>query len=303
MEKTQKLDKVAKALEALQAIGEKIEKGHTSGSTVTTKVESFVGESGATQLYHTPSNSEPSSWAGSSKQGVSQEDNIDANGTDYNGGGSVRKSVLDLVAKGKISSEEAEKLLKAFDKVEAKKDEPDGDEGYEEDDKKKKEKPEFAKGKKVAKSFEEDVKASDEFVSIDGALDKFVEGVSKSLASLEETVATVVAKVDALATFQNSFSKSLATSVSSLAEAQLATFGRVEQVEQAPARGPKSIQSSQVIEKSIQPRNYTKTQVADGLFELVKKGEATDLDVSKFEMSGQITKSLEAKVFAHLEGK
>lgn len=73
-----------KALSALQDIA----KGHSSGSTATTKVESMVSESGATQLFHTASNSDPGGWAGSSWRGEGWEDMIEANGTDL---GAVRK--------------------------------------------------------------------------------------------------------------------------------------------------------------------------------------------------------------------
>ena len=288
---------VMKALEALRDFGEKVEKGHASGNTPTTKVESYTSESGATQLFHTPSNSEPSSWAGSMKQSVSMEDHIDANGTDVSVG-AVRKSIVDMLAKGQITADQAVSLLKALDKPG--KGEPDGDEGYEDgddDEKEPKGKPEFAKGKgkKVAKSFEEDVAASDEIVEVGPALEALVGILTKSFASLEQAIVAQGAK-------QDKFSKSLATATANLAEAVLTTSGRVDAVEASPARGPKSAREDAVIAKSV-PANHTRDEIAEALFQLRTKNQCTDQDVLVFDSTGRIEKSLQAKVIAHLEGK
>ena len=56
---------VSKALESLQELA----KGHKSGATATTRVESMSGVGGSTQVYHTPSNSDPGGWAGSTDRG------------------------------------------------------------------------------------------------------------------------------------------------------------------------------------------------------------------------------------------
>jgi hypothetical protein len=49
------------------------------------------------QLYHTPSDSNPGTWAGSGQEDQNEhEDGIDENGTDYNG---VKKSLANKVAK------------------------------------------------------------------------------------------------------------------------------------------------------------------------------------------------------------
>lgn len=89
-----------KALSALQDIA----KGHSSGSTATTKVESMVSESGSTQLFHTASNSDPGGWAGSSWRGEGWEDMIEANGTDLGAvrrlGKSIARGIMTKLNKG-----------------------------------------------------------------------------------------------------------------------------------------------------------------------------------------------------------
>jgi hypothetical protein len=50
-----------------------------------------------TQLFNTPSSSQPGTWAGSAEQDVAEDDKISDNGTDYQ---AVKKSLADKVAKG-----------------------------------------------------------------------------------------------------------------------------------------------------------------------------------------------------------
>lgn len=86
-----------KALQSLQDLA----KGHNSRGTATTEVVGMAAESGATQVFHTPSNSSPASWAGTSASSEDWSDSIGPDGTDYKvAGAKMRKSVLSKIAKG-----------------------------------------------------------------------------------------------------------------------------------------------------------------------------------------------------------
>lgn len=86
-----------KALQTLQDLA----KGHNSRGTATTEVVGMVGESGATQVFHTPNNSDPRSWAGSTGSDEDWSDSIGPDGTDYKAAGAkMRKSVMAKIAKG-----------------------------------------------------------------------------------------------------------------------------------------------------------------------------------------------------------
>lgn len=86
-----------KALQTLQDLA----KGHNSRGTATTEVVGMVSESGATQVFHTPNNSDPRSWAGSTGADEDWSDSIGPDGTDYKAAGAkMRKSVMAKIAKG-----------------------------------------------------------------------------------------------------------------------------------------------------------------------------------------------------------
>ena len=86
-----------KALQTLQDLA----KGHNSRGTATTEVAGMVSESGATQVFHTPNNSDPRSWAGSTGSEEDWSDSIGPDGTDYKAAGAkMRKSVMSKIAKG-----------------------------------------------------------------------------------------------------------------------------------------------------------------------------------------------------------
>ena len=96
---------VKKALGALQDVT----KGHSSRGTATTQVESMqqggVGagsDAGSTQVFHTPANSDPNGWAGSTAKDCGENgahDAIAENGTDYDGG-AMYKSIKEEISKG-----------------------------------------------------------------------------------------------------------------------------------------------------------------------------------------------------------
>jgi hypothetical protein len=306
--KTATKEKIAKALEKLAEVGDQaLAKGHTSGPTVTTKVETFTDGKASPQLHHTSGNSDPGSWAGSKSEGVSQDDNVSSNGTDYNGG--VKKSIMDLVSKGALSVEDGLNMLKAFEDMKGKgKGEPDGDEGDDDEEKDEKpSKPAFAKakGKKVAKSFEDSLADNSDVIDASDVLSTGFSNLVKSLAALEERLESLEGILSEQADKQGSFNKSLGSAVTNLANALVATSERVEAVESAPARGPKSVQQTGSIQKSLEGDAfpYSKAQVGEALLGMLQKGLVSASDCIKFDTHGKLPAELAQKVRAHIEGK
>lgn len=331
---------IVKALSTLQDLA----KGHSSGGTSTTKVESMVGESGASQVFHTPSNSDPGGWAGSSWRGEGWEDSIEANGTDLNGvkalGKSIAESIMaklskgmplsaretNFVAKGglnlalskalppdspvgKAKDAKADKVKAAAGKAD--KDDEDEDKGHEdeEDDKflvRNMVKKDSLKGDKadVEKSLM-DHAAENPAVQQGFEVAEFLAGwatvMHKSLESMEErVVARILSSVNATAAEASNVSKSMAGALASLGEVLTAQQQRIDQVESAPARAPKSLQKSGVAPSPLDGvasvENMSKSQVTERLLDLVKKSEASAQDVLKFDSSGILSPELARKI-------
>lgn len=321
---------LAKALSALQDIA----KGHSSRGTATTAVESMVGESGSTQLFHTASNSDPGGWAGSSWRGEGWEDMIEANGTDLGAvrklGKSIAQEIMGKINKGAaLSSREAnfvakggmnflqddkkdDKAEKAFppkkdDDKDVEKAHPDAAE-----DKKQIEgmvKPGALKGGEDTKKSLLDHAAENPAVAQGFEVAEFLAGwaqvMHKSLQSMEarvtDRVLSAIAKSDADA---GAVQKSMAGALASLGEVLAAQAQRLDQIEAAPARGAKSqttVQKSGVV---LSPADgggnplegMSKSMVAERLIDLVKKSEATPQDVLKYDSSGYLSPELARKV-------
>lgn len=316
MSKINKND-LSKALDELKSLASKdvVSKGHNSRGTVTTEVPGVAGVSGATQVYHTPANSNPRGWAGSTEQDVPEDGNTDSiseNGTDYEAQAKMMKSIAVKLAKGLPLTKFEKSVLKAMD---------------EEDDKKDKKKDEVAKGKNPfeKKDEEEDEKEDkkvekslmdfaneDEEVSkgfdVSNFLASFAGVVAKSQNASESRIKSDILSALAEADAGNAeFQKSLAEAVVNVGEAIQAITQRLDQIESGPARGAKSVTGAQVINKGGFDGGetpLTKSQVSDALADMVMKGQLQAHDVFNFEANGgQISPELEAKVRRHINGR
>lgn len=312
-EKVVPQEAISKALESLQNLA----KGHTSGQTANTKVESMrdagagAGSSaGATQVFHTPSNSDPGSWAGSVARDVPEDgatDAIDANGTDYNGGAQMVKSILQKLAKGQTLTAEEYALIKGkFGKDE----DEDEDEG-------KVEKAQYSKDDgdddEAKKSLSDHAQAHEEVrkgLEMSSFLGGWVDTQSEALRSTESRMVSSINKsLRDLGERSEAFNAELAKSVAALAEVMSLQAQRIEQLESTPARGPKSMQGVQPVEKSFngQPggdgEQLTKSQVLDTLVDMVEKGNISATEVVRFESTKQLTPELEQRVLAHRNGR
>jgi len=329
MEKKIEQGDLAKAITALQELA----KGHSSRGTATTAVETMVGESGSTQLFHTDSNSDPGSWAGSSWRGEGWEDMIEANGTDLRAvrklGKSIATGIMAKLAKGEALTarelgfvnkgglnflkDDDKKADKADKALPPKKDDDDVEKAAAHDDEEEDKKlirdmvkPEAVKKSEVQKSLLDysrenaDVNAGFE---VSEFLSGFVQVMNKSLQSMEaritDRIISAIAKSDADA---GEVSKSMAGALASLGEVLAAHTQRIDQLEAAPARAPKSalIKSgavpSPVDGGGSEFDSLTKSQVTERLLDLVKKSEATPHDVIKYDSTGFLSPELMRKV-------
>lgn len=320
---------VSKALESLLDLA----KGHSSRGTATTAVESMrdagagAGGSGGPQVFHTPSNSDPKGWAGSTPMPEAEDgahDDIDENGTDYRGvSHGLRKSIMAKLAKGQALTEAEMYVLKS---ILAKSDDRDADDmdkgsygpspadagkadvpvkkGKDSDDDDEDDKP-FGKSLVEHASENEDVSKGLEMshflagwarvqdMSLQSAEARIVDKVTKSLARIAQE--------------DGAFQVELAKSVGALAEVMALQGQRLEQLESTPARGPKSAQTPhpQVVEKSFghggapQAEQLQKSQVLDTMLDMVHKSLLPAQEVVKFESTGELREELYQAVLAH----
>lgn len=264
-----------KALQTLQDLA----KGHNSRGTATTEVVGMVGESGATQVFHTPNNSDPRSWAGSTGSDEDWSDSIGPDGTDYKAAGAkMRKSVMAKIAKGmpltkgeknfvakggleKFKDMKDKDMDKAMDKDEdeAKKaygsDDKDMEKAQDEDDEHEDEaedkkmirnmvKPGAMKKKDMSKSFVDHATENEAVrggFEVSEFLAGFAQVMHKSLASMESRITDrVITALAHSAADQGEVSKSMAEALANLGEVLAAQAQRLDQVESGPARGSKS---------------------------------------------------------------
>lgn len=294
VDKETALENLDKALDALTDLT----KGHKSRGTATTKVEAMSGEGGSTQVHHTAKNSDPNGWAGSKASDVPENgasDAIDANGTDYNGRAKMRKSILAKLSKGQsLTAEEYDFVAKGSmvedldDKEDAKKAADCDDDAKEDKDEKKNP---FAKSLEEHAADNEDVQKG---LEVSEFLSGFAEVISKSLASAEARIVDkVVAAIANASDNSETFNKSLAGAVASLAEVTTLQAQRIEQVESTPARAPKSTGVA-ALEKSFDGdtgtgEDLSKSQVGEALFEMVQKGLIAPSEAIKFDTTNELS--------------
>lgn len=316
-----------KALQTLQDLA----KGHGDRGTATTEVPGMVGESGATQVYHTPNNSDPKGgWAGSSWEDQDWSDSIGPDGTDYKSAGvAMRKSVAMKIAKGQDLTKGEENFVKkggmslfakkAMDKHEEdakkgmygskdkdaamkamSKDEDHEDEAEDKEMLREMVKPSAMKKKDMSKSFS-DHAAENPAVKGGFEVSEFLAGFAqvmhKSLLSMESRITDrVLTGLAMTSADQGEVSKSMAEALANLGEVLAAQAQRIEQVEAGAARAPKSTLSKSVSTGEADSESLTKSQVTGILVDLVQKGQATAQDVLKYDATGEISPDLRNKV-------
>lgn len=291
-------DKIAKALANLESMNK--------SETVTTKVVPMTGQSGPTQVFHTPSNSNPSTWAGSSESDVPGNgpgvDKIaSGNGTDLR----MMKSILAKLAKGMDLSEDEKKVVaKAMEHDDEEQDKKlisqmvPGAKKDKDDDKKdvKKSLVEIAQeSPAVREGFEMSTFLRDQNV----ALSKSLEGIENRLSR------QITEGLEKLRAEYTEVSKSLTGYVGDIGTVVGATKRQVAELETTAARGPKSAAAQNAaMNKSLgggSGETLSKSMVSSALFDLMVKGQGvSSVECIKFDSTGELTRDLEAKVRAHL---
>ena len=305
---------VAKAISALRELS----KGHSSGPTNATKVETMVGESGSTQIFHTASNSDPKSWAGSTWTAEQWDDFISSNGTDLESVRKMAKSIVDKLAKGqaltanelgfvtkgglnflKKDDEDKEKAEKAFPP----KKEEEVEKGHSDEAEDKKLVKEMVKPGAMNKSFG-DLASEEPAVRQGFEVSEFLAGfgavMGKSLAAMEARLMNAIASE---ARESTDMSKSLAEALANLGDVLSAHAQRLEQIEVAPARAPKSLtKGGDVAPRAEGGESLTKSQVEELMVDMVQKGLIDKRDVLKFNHTGEMTPETAAKVTKYRRG-
>lgn len=305
-------DDLEKALGALQSLAK------AQGSTATTRVEAMVGESGSTQLFHTASNSDPGSWAGSTWRGDTWEDMIEEDGTNLGALKKFAESVMDKISKGtSLNASEVEFVSKGGLNFLNKK-EDDKDDKKEDDKVSKAGHPDEKEDKQLLKemvkpgALKSDVNKSfmdhaaenpavQPGFEVSEFLAGFAEVMHKSLQSMEARITDrVLTAIASNAEEQGTVQKSMAEAVASLGEVLTLHAQRLEQVESAPARGPKT---EMTVNKSIAGggdvhgiESLSKSQISERLLDLVEKSQASPSDVLKFDATGTLSPELARKV-------
>lgn len=296
-EKKVDTDQLSKALDALKDIAK-------GGNTISYEVPGMTGVSGSPQIFHTASNSEQRTWAGTTQTDVpgngTAQVSVTENGTDY--AGSVVKSVLTLLKAGKISEEAAQILLEKALPFEKKDKDKDDDKDDDKDVKK------SASDKEDEDDVAKSVAASaviKEGFEVSSFLQAFGETIVKALSAQSAEIKALNAKIEGVGSKSGEFQKSLAGAVSTLAEVVVGTSQRTEQLAAQPARGAKSVA---VLEKSFggqhsEKENFSKSQLLDSAVDLVKKGQLQAHTVLKLESDGTVSPADLRLITANVSGQ
>lgn len=283
-------DDLKKALAALTDLAK------SAGQTADTKPVAQTGESGDTHVAKFSGDSNPGSWAGSKEEEIAQNgatDSIADNGTDYKGkSAKMMKSVLEKLSRGQALTPQEFAIVKG--KMDLP---PLGDE--EEDA------PPVAKAQKHAdeeqdkelinemmgKSLSDHAREHSEVrkgLEVSQFLAGWADVMHKSMRSTESRLAQ---QLQAQQAAQAEFNKSLATAISNLANVLGIQTQRIEQVESAPARAPKSEGVVPITKGSYggpagQPIN--KSQVLKSMVDFVQQGKLDAREVIRYESTGQL---------------
>ena len=322
-EKTVAEESVSKALETLQDLA----KGHNSRGTATTNVESMRdagagagSDAGSTQVFHTPSNSDPGTWAGTGQRKSPEDgatDGVSEDGTDYSGSAEMVKSVMEKAASGQALNDIDKAVLAAalskggmftnFSGTGKKSKDADEDgkekveKACDEDDKDDKKNP-FAKSLEDAASDNEDVAKG---LEVSSFLSGWAGVQSEALSGVEARIAK---SIQGAHTEQREYNAELAKSIVGLAEVLTLQSQRIEQLESTPARAPKS---ATAVEKSFGAggeapqggEQLTKSQVLDTMTRMVESGDLSATEVVKFESTNALSPELDSSVRAYRSGR
>jgi hypothetical protein len=291
------------------------------------------------QLFHTGSNSERTSWPGGAKHDVGNkwDDSIGKDGTDYH---PARKAIAEKALKGLPLAPEELAILKGDIETSISKGEGQEVEGKDttpgpkgearpglpfnkakaDEDK---DTPDPDERDKAYKSFEamQDNETVQQGVEVSGFLAEFAKAFGSRMDQIEKSLGDRVVEatnfmleqvggyMDSRFEEQGEFNKSLADAVVNIGHGVAGNMEQVQQVAEMPAGPPKSqLQvlpgGAQPMEKSFggpQGEQLSKGQISEALVDLVQKGQVNPLEVSKYDMTGEIRPDLQDQVVKHIQ--
>lgn len=302
---------LSKALEALQNLAK-------SEGAVAHKDSAMKGESGATQLFHTASNSDPGLFAGVKNEEVPSHGDVDVapNGTDLVARAQISKSIysklsknlplskaeLDFVAKGNLIPMKGEEDSKkgGYGKDDEDMDKAMDEEDHEDEKEDKKLVREMVKPGAMKKSFSE---LADEYPELSKGIEAtdilrdLTDAISKGFDySQESIVKSLSNQINKHMSRQADFQKSLAESLAAFGEVLAAQAQRLDQIESAPVRAPKSQQFA-VVEKSFaNDAPISAASAASVVADMVVKGLARPDEVVQIESTKVVTPDLQRRI-------
>lgn len=301
------------------------------------------------QLFHTPSNSERTSWPGGNKKDIGNnwDDSIGKDGTDYH---PARKAIAEKALKGLPMSPEELAILKgdieqSLSKGEGQEtDAPHAGqeatlEGHEGGGGEPRHKT-LAKGGKSDDDEDEEREAKERFgksleamaqesptvqqgIEVSTFLAEFAKAFGSRMDQIEKSVTDQVTLatnhileqvgqyMDGRFEEQGDFNKSLADAIVNIGHGVAGNIEQtIEQGEQ-PAGPPRSQfqvipggqGQPQVLQKSFAGpagESLSKAQITDAMTEMVIKGELPALEVSKFDMTGELRPDVQERIVKHI---
>lgn len=279
------------------------------------------------QLFHTPSDSGRTSWPGGSKTDIGNQwdDSIGKDGTDYH---PARKAIAEKALKGLPLAAEELAILKgdiegSMSKGEGQ--EVDGDNSRvckaddDDDDKEK-----FDKEKMFGKSLEvmaQENPTVQQGIEVSTFLAEFAKAFGSRMDDIEKsmigqvTTATnhildqVGGYMDGRFDEQGDFNKSLADAIVNIGHGVAGNIEQTIQQGEQPVGPPRSqLQvlpgGAQVLRKSFdggpEGEQLSKSQITDAMTDLVIKGELNALEVSKFDMTGELRPDIQERIVKHI---
>lgn len=290
------------------------------------------------QLFHTPSDSERTSWPGGAKKdiGNSWDDSIGKDGTDYH---PARKAIAEKALKGIPLAPEELAILKgdleqSISKGEGQEVEgrnptpgPKGEgreiaKGNDDDDD---DKEKYDKEKMFGKSLEAMAQESptvQQGIEVSTFLAEFAKAFGSKMDQIEKGLSSRVTDaanhileqvggyMDTRFEEQGDFNKSLANAIVNIGHGVAGNIEQtIEQGEQ-PAGPPKSQLRSlpggqQVLQKSFDGapggEQLSKSQITDAMTDMVIKGNLNALEVSKFDMTGELRPDIQDRIVKHIQ--
>ena len=238
-------------------------------------------------------------------EGDNWDDGISSEGTDYNGRGAKASKAQkeddgDMPYSRKPGRAEAEEGGMEAMEAEGAMEEGEEPEGRDEEAEEKSQKGMYGGYPSVRPGVARSMNKSQEFATGENDVRKGVE-VSDFLyylrKSINDTFADMerrlLAQVETNHDERGEFAKSLAEGVVGIRQRLEKSTVAVEEEEQSPAHAPKSITksveaSASEISKSLADVRKERQQTLDSLVDLLQKGQVSPIDVTKFELYGEL---------------